>query len=170
MTPEVTLLLQAILEGKELQVNDWGDEWKDCNTDHALYKIGLDRANQIRIKPERHPHQDLIDQWKNGAIIQFKDSKNGWFDTKENKPLWYTHTEYRVKPEPVLNVTYSGFYRSDKFGFFSVFDSYEIINSIPKEITRNRGYWNLVGIIKTTVDVETSKILSVENIPITKQD
>jgi len=48
-----------------------------------------------------HKHANLIKQWADGAIMQFKDSsyKDDWTDCIDNKPSWSDCYEYRVKPE-----------------------------------------------------------------------
>lgn len=53
-------------------------------------------------KPEnvnRHPHYAEIIAWANGAVIQYKSRSSGkWEDTNNNKPIWGSEYEYRVKP------------------------------------------------------------------------
>lgn len=44
-------------------------------------------------------HADLIKQWADGAVIEFKDQDNKWLECHDNKPEWHDNLEYRVKPE-----------------------------------------------------------------------
>ena len=49
---------------------------------------------------EPHVHQDLIDAWESGAVIQVRDPDGvTWQDIPENNPFWIPTCKYRIKPE-----------------------------------------------------------------------
>jgi hypothetical protein len=99
ITPEVKALMQAVLDGKQFEVDNWGDDnWYDTSPEHALYKIGLGRAELIRVKDK---FSELKKAHKNGAVIEFKMRDGSWVLTSERfGPMWKEYTEYRVKPAP----------------------------------------------------------------------
>ena len=41
---------------------------------------------------------DVIAAWEDGKIIQY-NSRNGWKDCCDNRPVWDTASEFRIKPE-----------------------------------------------------------------------
>lgn len=45
-----------------------------------------------------HKQAELIKAWADGAEIQCKNCFGEWVEI--DLPLWYTNTEYRIKPEP----------------------------------------------------------------------
>jgi len=61
------------------------------------------QPNELRLKPARHVHQELIDAHKLGAKIQFySDGSMVWKDI--NCPLWDELLVYRIKPTPKPDV------------------------------------------------------------------
>lgn len=44
-------------------------------------------------------HWRLIEKWKDGADIQYKDSNGSW--QSASTPMWRVDAEYRVKPREV---------------------------------------------------------------------
>jgi len=52
-------------------------------------------------------HKDLIEQWVNGAEIEFLTIDKKWINAAE--PNWLTELEYRVKPEK-----FDGNFRNDR--------------------------------------------------------
>jgi hypothetical protein len=55
-----------------------------------------------------HKHHDLIVAWAKGAKIQFKCGHMGWQDVRNRNPAWDEDTDYRIKPEPKLDVVVYG--------------------------------------------------------------
>jgi len=52
-----------------------------------------------------HPHRDAIREWANGATIEtYMVSDDEWVTA--NNPLWDTHRQYRVKPQPKITKAY----------------------------------------------------------------
>ena len=50
-------------------------------------------------KEEYNKHKKLIEEWGNGAKIQYYDkNEEEWFNTKN--PIWDYNTEYRIAPRP----------------------------------------------------------------------
>jgi hypothetical protein len=51
----------------------------------------------------KHKHSELIKAWADGAQIQvYRIQYNDWVDTRP--PAWSDTNDYRVKPEPKLDV------------------------------------------------------------------
>ena len=53
-----------------------------------------------------HIHAAVIKAWADGAEVQSKGSSTQWMDN--DRPQWYEHTQYRVKPEPKPDVVLYG--------------------------------------------------------------
>ena len=54
----------------------------------------------------KHKHHDLIVTWAadTSKVVQIKTERGLWVDA-EATPAWNPHIEYRLKPEPVPDVT-----------------------------------------------------------------
>jgi len=72
----------------------------DCDGDvHVEGISGILYAYRFELATIPHVHCDLIKEWADGAIIQFRNTLTGrWEDTVINKPRWTNLGEYRVKP------------------------------------------------------------------------
>ena len=84
-----------------------------------------------------HKQAELIKAWADGAEIQCKNRFGEWVEI--DLPLWYTDTEYRIKPEPkeywVINP-----YRQ-VFGPYTKERAFETIAS-------DASYWKIVKEVK----------------------
>lgn len=155
MNDHIKQLLQAVLAGKEFEDNDWGNDWEDCNVEHVLYKIGLERADQIRIKDK---FSELKKKHAKGAIIQYYDSRGYWENCEDNSPEWFDNVKYRVKPTPKPDYS--------KFIGLGV-NSYELTHTsgvyqekqhVPKQFSGGSTVYNTKDIIELVYDGETNKL------------
>ena len=67
---------------------------------YGLELVGLVEADEAVKQPSNkaHKHKDLIIAWANGAEIEsFDNLTQRWYYT--DRPVWGSHTQYRIKPE-----------------------------------------------------------------------
>jgi hypothetical protein len=97
---------------------------------------------------QRHVHADLIIAWANGAKIQCKSREfTEWVDI--DLPRWFTHYEYRVKPEPKPDLEFFG---QVEWNF--CYSGVEAPSFGPLKHSQDN--------VKLTFDGETHKLKSVE--------
>jgi hypothetical protein len=86
-----------IAENKKLWFNMIDDEegiWREPDwISHVQYRL--------------HPHNELIQAYRNGAKIEYL-TKDGWAETTH--PTWKEDTQYRIKP--VTKIVYEWMYKS----------------------------------------------------------
>lgn len=93
-----------------------------------------------------HKHAELIKAWADGAKIQFFDLMTmDWQDT--NNPMWRTHYEYRIKPEPVVTFAYHGIGGGQ--GYTHTTGMYACASHVPPTFETRGGKWETLAIVKT---------------------
>jgi hypothetical protein len=148
-------VLQWVAEGKEIEVlyeGFWSKTGYSAVLSSALHGIYMGAVllpQDFRLKPERHLHQDLIDAWKSGAIIQSQVFNEHWVDSFDNKPLWSEDIKYRIKPQP----------KPDIVGYLEIHGQVNSTDIFVGIITSD--YW-LGDNVKVVLCGETLKLKSVE--------
>lgn len=82
----------------------------------------------------RHKHADVIHAWAEGEEIEQRNlDSDRWFPVKAEHPIWYAHTEYRIKPKIVKREGWVNVYPSMSYAAYVgyVFDT-------QKEADRNK--------------------------------
>jgi hypothetical protein len=79
--------------------------YKDCKSCSTWIEPSWNTRNKYRL----HPHNDLIQAYRNGAKIQVY-SNNEWIDI-ELEPYWYEDSQYRIKP--AVKVVYEWLYKTN---------------------------------------------------------
>ena len=106
-----------------------------------------------------HKHAEIIKAWADGADIQMKLHSNEWIDLAKTQALmWSPINQYRVKPEPKLDLVkyaHIGVLNYDT-NFCTLSTSDHVWNA--KEAPSYRNPANL----KLTFDGETGKLKAVE--------
>ena len=108
-------VLQWVAEGKELETySHYYKKWFTADNDNLLVCIGNPNHSSIstyispidiRLKPQRHVHQDLIDAFEKGAKVQYwSKSAEEWINTL--LPAFCETNKYRIKPK-VDNAQYA---------------------------------------------------------------
>jgi hypothetical protein len=98
MNKETKAVLQAILDGKQIETQDMYGDWQESSPELGMYKIGAGLADKVRIKDK---FAELKQAYRNGAVIEFKTTRGIWDSVSSVLgPMWNEYTEYRVKPEP----------------------------------------------------------------------
>lgn len=70
-----------------------------------------------------HKHKDVIIAWANGEQIEFRNPliSNEWQGVAH--PSWGLHSEYRIKPQPVIRTFQVALFKSDHGFYTSTADS-----------------------------------------------
>lgn len=78
-----------------------GINYKEISEEHYNNKIKDETVSTVSTQSAQkkaHKHAELIKQWSYGAEVQCECPITGdWID--EQKPQWYEHWVYRIKPE-----------------------------------------------------------------------
>jgi len=62
-----------------------------------------------------HKFAALIKAWADGAVIEWRKGEGEpWRDTHGNQPGWCIWHQYRIRPEPILDITYYIVYEKEE--------------------------------------------------------
>ena len=102
----------------------------------------------------RHRHYSVIMAWAEGKKIQISEkSSNQWEDWNNNmSPRWYEEADYRIKPEPILDIVRDFYLESNPLVGLRFSQAHTPIDLRGREF----------GCIRCTFDGETQRLKKAE--------
>jgi hypothetical protein len=98
-------LIDSYQEGQAWQFSRFGvnGQFHNCYTNGVWTEPEWIEETTYRL----HPHNDLIQAYRNGAVIEYL-TEDGWVET--TNPTWNEDTQYRIKP--ATKIVYEWMFKS----------------------------------------------------------